>query len=38
MVREVNKECVAENEILSNELYIYNRKRNEITMWNNEEE
>jgi len=38
MIREVNKECVAENEILSNELYIYNRKRNEITMWNNEEE
>lgn len=34
MVREVNKTQVKDHEVLSNNLYIYNRETDEITIWN----
>lgn len=35
MVAEVNETQVAEDERLSNSLYLYSRKTNEITIWSN---
>lgn len=34
MVREVNKTQVQDHEVLSDNLYIYNRETDEITIWN----
>ena len=34
MVREVNKSQVQDHEVLSDNLYIYNRETDEITIWN----
>jgi len=36
MVAEVNETQVAEDERLSNSLYLYSRQTNEITIWNND--